>query len=986
MAPDKQRVTSGGSDARSGPGQPGGSGDKKSNPENDDKITPQLLGKRMDLPPEAYRKDSSGLGFTKRPGDNTEGKSLEVLSNIYQVTKLPAADTTIYQYSISASPNEKNSKTLLKKLWDTPRSRSGWQGSPSMGTCIVGSTMARPWHGHSTSCPGGERSISVILPDQKKQKKTSKGPSGSGSGSGSAAEQEGPKPFTFLVMQAWSFKLDDLIGYLTNKENATWKEGMTQKYNFLDHLLRQGPSSRLTPIRRSFYGKVIHRLGTHTRAIPGIYAAFRPMNTKTNIRLCVNVDVTHTAFWHTDSTLCDAGVDMIVDSDLGIPKDQVVQRLRPVVRNGKVCMSDAFQILRRLERAKFTINHGGSDKNRVYTVDRIFFDARTYPNGADSTNVTFKKKQEDGSERSVTVKGHFDSLNINLEHPNFPLIKTRPGAYFPMELCKFAPKQRYPFKLSPDETSAMIGVAGGRPKDRKKTINTSVGDLKWSDDPYLKQFGVTINGGNTHMFRTPALMLPAPALEFNRPHRMNNHRWMLTNVKFFDGKPLASWVVFSLDSNRTKGDIDTFLTKFKEVYGKHAGTASSPKGAMIKLAQLSELDEQRVIKEYSDLVKTTANPFQIAFFLLPKRSPKVYNIVKKVMDCTFKVPSQVLVWEKIDAQNQRDARAWRDQGRKTDNAISQYCSNISLKVNAKLGGINCYVRKEGVKHTPSSSAYYQAKTMFIGLDVSHAPAGTNEPSMAALTVSVDRLATRYGAACQTNGIRTEIMEEATMKALLPRFIQQWRVGHNTLNMGKSGGPEHVYFFRDGVDTGQFESVISKEVKAILETFTQEALDQPKITVVIVTKRHHVRFFRSDAKDVTNFDTHENPKPGLLVQEGATHPDDWDFFLTSHNAIQGTSRPIHYQVILNEIGCTSHDLQRMIFHHCYQYCRATLPVSMHPAVFYAHLASKRAQAHQRPPAPPPEPGKVPDVPLLFPMRADNLPRTQTSAIEKVMWFV
>ena len=37
-------------------------------------------------------------------------------------------------------------------------------------------------------------------------------------------------------------------------------------------------------------------------------------------------------------------------------------------------------------------------------------------------------------------------------------------------------------------------------------------------------------------------------------------------------------------------------------------------------------------------------------------------------------------------------------------------------------------------------------------------------------------------------------------------------------------------------------------------------------------------------------------------------------------------------------------QAMLYDHCYQYQRATTPVSLFPAVYYAHLASKRAEAH------------------------------------------
>jgi hypothetical protein len=49
-------------------------------------------------------------------------------------------------------------------------------------------------------------------------------------------------------------------------------------------------------------------------------------------------------------------------------------------------------------------------------------------------------------------------------------------------------------------------------------------------------------------------------------------------------------------------------------------------------------------------------------------------------------------------------------------------------------------------------------------------------------------------------------------------------------------------------------------------------------------------------------------------------------------------------ILNEGNYQAAELQSLIFEHSYQYVRSTTPVSLHPAVYYAHLAADRARAH------------------------------------------
>ena len=116
--------------------------------------------------------------------------------------------------------------------------------------------------------------------------------------------------------------------------------------------------------------------------------------------------------------------------------------------------------------------------------------------------------------------------------------------------------------------------------------------------------------------------------------------------------------------------------------------------------------------------------------------------------------------------------------------------------------------------------------------------------------------------------------------------------------------------------------------------------QGKFIVIVASKRHHIRFFPGSAGDKNG-----NPHPGTLVERDVTHPFEYDFYLNSHSAIQGTARPVHYHVLIDEIGLDANKLQKMIYEHSYQYMRSTTPVSLFPAVYYAHLASNRARSHE-----------------------------------------
>lgn len=63
---------------------------------------------------------------------------------------------------------------------------------------------------------------------------------------------------------------------------------------------------------------------------------------------------------------------------------------------------------------------------------------------------------------------------------------------------------------------------------------------------------------------------------------------------------------------------------------------------------------------------------------------------------------------------------------------------------------------------------------------------------------------------------------------------------------------------------------------------------------------------------------------------------------SHAGLQGTSRPVHYHVLLDENGFGADQLQHMSWLLCHLYCRCTRSVSLVPPVYYAHLAAFRAR--------------------------------------------
>jgi hypothetical protein len=79
--------------------------------------------------------------------------------------------------------------------------------------------------------------------------------------------------------------------------------------------------------------------------------------------------------------------------------------------------------------------------------------------------------------------------------------------------------------------------------------------------------------------------------------------------------------------------------------------------------------------------------------------------------------------------------------------------------------------------------------------------------MAALTVSMDRLGTRYAAAVETNGCRVEMVSTWNIDTMLEPLFKEWM---SVVNGGKF--PHHVMYFRDGVSEAQYQHVLQLEVR------------------------------------------------------------------------------------------------------------------------------------------------------------------------------
>ncbi|KAL9962339.1 hypothetical protein ACROYT_G031433 [Oculina patagonica] len=308
---------------------------------------------------------------------------------------------------------------------------------------------------------------------------------------------------------------------------------------------------------------------------------------------------------------------------------------------------------------------------------------------------------------------------------------------------------------------------------------------------------------------------------------------------------------------------------------------------------------------------------QLIMAVLPDKDKDLYSEIKRVGDNVLGIATQCV------------------QSKLVQQAKPQVCANISLKINSKLGGVN-HVIDPSVK-----SPVFREPVIIFGADVTHpSPTENGIPSIAAVVASMDANATKYRALNRAQrheklgGAQEIIIDLATMvKELLIEFYKA----------NRKLKPSRIIFYRDGVSEGQFDQVLVHEVRAVQEACMMLEKDyHPRITFIVVQKRHHTRLFCEDKRDASG--KAQNVPPGTTVDSGITHPYEFDFYLCSHFGIQGTSRPTHYHVLYDDNGFTADSLQQLTYQLCHVYARCTRSVSMPAPAYYAHLVAFRARHH------------------------------------------
>lgn len=425
----------------------------------------------------------------------------------------------------------------------------------------------------------------------------------------------------------------------------------------IEVVLQQMPKMKTIQIRSSFFDYPTGRekdLGGGIQVWNGTFVSIRP----TQWKMMLNVDTCATGFYKGQPVL-----DFLCEF-LGF---------RDYPRN----LSDA-------QRKKF------AKEMKVIKVETTHMKRKQKCSGLSARSAKDESFECEG--RRVSVLSYFkDKYGINLKYPDLPCIKIgQKGSLIPMELCNVIAGQKKQGKLTGAQTQQMIRHTAIPAPDRMQKIMDLIRKLRYENDPYIRDFGISI--GN-EMVDIHGRVLEPPPLMYgpaNRPGKEipRDGSWKITK-KMLDPIDIKEWAVISYMHDQRRGGgggryrgpqylddrgIDNFIYYLVEV-GREKGVHVNDNPCYVG----TEQGFHGTNKLFGNLKAKNPN-LQLIVVVLPVNGDDVYEEVKHCGDVVHGITTQCITVEKASD----DFSDWRRR---------ETLVNLWLKINAKLGGTTCALDK-----------------------------------------------------------------------------------------------------------------------------------------------------------------------------------------------------------------------------------------------------------------------------------------------------
>ncbi|CAL0315822.1 unnamed protein product [Lupinus luteus] len=830
-------------------------------------------------PPEPAKKKPSRVPMARR-GTGSKGTKLQLLTNHFKVN-VNNNDGHFFQYSVSLAYEDGRpvegkgvGRKVIDKVQETYDSELNGKDFAYDGekTLFTIGSLAR-----------NKLEFQVVLEDVTSNRNNGNcSPENENQNESDKKRMRRPyRAKTFKVELSFASKIP--MQAIANALRGQESENFQEAIRVLDIILRQHASKQgCLLVRQSYFHndpKNFADVGGGVLGCRGFHSSFRT----TQSGLSLNIDVSTTMII-TPGPVVDF---LIANQNVRDPFSLDWAKAKRTLKNLRIKTSPSNQ--------EFKIT-GLSElpcKEQLFTLK--------IKGGADDATEEVTVYDYFVNHRNIQLRYSADLPCINVGKPKRP-------TYFPLELCSLVSLQRYTKALSTLQRASLVEKSRQKPQERMRVLSDALKISNYGAEPMLRNCGIQINPSFTQV---DGRVLQAPRLKFGNGEDFNprNGRWNFNNKKIVDPVKIERWAVVNFSARCNVQALVRDLIKCGNMKGI---MVEDPFDVFEENAQFRRAPPVvRVEKMFEHMMSKLPGAPKFLLCLLPERkNSDLYGPWKKKNLADFGIVTQCIAPTKVN---------------------DQYLTNVLLKINAKLGGMNSLL---GVEHSPSIPIISKAPTLILGMDVSHGSPGQSDiPSIAAVVSSRHwPLISKYRACVRTQSPKVEMIDNLFKKVSDKEdegIIRELLIDFYT-SSGKRK-PDNIIIFRDGVSESQFNQVLNQELDQIIQAckFLDENWD-PKFLVIVAQKNHHTKFFQPGSPD--------NVPPGTVIDNKVCHPRNYDFYLCAHAGMIGTTRPTHYHVLLDEIGFSTDDLQELVHSLSYVYQRSTTAISVVAPICYAHLAA------------------------------------------------
>ena len=307
---------------------------------------------------------------------------------------------------------------------------------------------------------------------------------------------------------------------------------------------------------------------------------------------------------------------------------------------------------------------------------------------------------------------------------------------------------------------------------------------------------------------------------------------------------LTNWLCFYEENNYNDAEnLYNTLSKASKAYG-----LKIPEPEWVEMKNKSSA--KKWMETADEYFSEDKQDYSFALFLLGKND-SIYPQLKKHSLCRNGYVSQVV-----------KARSIQKKG-----GIMSVCSKILLQINAKLGGISykAVINKE----------INDRKLMVIGVDSSHIKG--KRTGVAMVSTINDSFTDFYN--------KEEIIKEENKEQLqfcISSFIEQAIVVYNKKN---KAAPKGIVIYRQGVSLQQKEFLKTEIQQIDTVCKTKNIL----YYYILVNTKTTFKFFEKSNKG------YSNPGSGLLVIDGVTNRNYFEFYIQPQEVTQGSATPTCFHV-------------------------------------------------------------------------------------------